>query len=179
MKKTAKSGVFITFIIIFLVAHKVFAWEIITHNDVDNNSQLQVAYTKNNDGYSLEIYKDASNAIRSRFSMNNSLLILANKHCPTFQVDQREIANRSTNDARCISSPKWAEFILGYIVDKEIKSSQLHNMMNGNKITFRYQLENEGYEEVNFSLNGSKRVLLSVIGNDVTVRTDSGFSVDE
>ena len=179
MKKTSKSGVFITFFIFVFVTSRVFAWEIITHNDVDNNSQLQVAYTQNNDGYSLEIYKDASNAIRSRFSMNNSLLKLANKHCPTFQVDQREIANRSINDARCISSPKWAEFILGYIVDNEIKSSQLHNMMNGNKITFRYQLENEGYDEVNFSLNGSKRVLLSVIGNNVIVRTDSGFSVDE
>ena len=169
----------ITFILLGIVANTAVAWDIVTHTDTDNNSQMQVAYAKNNEGYALEIYQDANGAVRSRFSMNNSLLHLANRHCPTYQVDKREISNRSVNDARCITSQQWAEFILGYIVDNEIRSSQLHNMMNGKKITYRFLLENEGYGETGFSLSGSKRILSSIIGNDVIVRTDSGFSVDE
>ncbi len=169
----------ITFILLGIMTNTAIAWDIVTHTDTDNNSNMRVAHTKNNEGYSLEIYQDANGAVRSRFSMNNSLLRLANRHCPTYQVDKRELSNRSVNDARCIVSQQWAEFILGYIIDNEIRSSQLHNMMNGNKITYRFLLENEGYDEIDFSLSGSKRILYSIIGDKVTVRTDSGFSVDE
>jgi hypothetical protein len=169
----------ITFILLGIMANTAMAWNIVTHTDTDNNSQMRVAYSKTNEGYTLEIYQDANGAVRSRFSMNNPLLRLASRHCPTFQVDKRELSNRSVNDARCIANQQWAEFILGYIIDNEIRSSQLHNMMNGNKITYRFLLENEGYGKVDFSLSGSKRILFSIIGNNVIVRTDSGFSVDE
>ena len=48
-------------------------WSVITHIDTNNNTETQVAYTENTDGYSLEIYKDSVGAIRSRFSLNTAL----------------------------------------------------------------------------------------------------------
>ena len=165
--------------LILTISGNVFAeWNIVTHTDTDSDAQTEVAYTKNKDGYSLEIYRDASGTIRSRFGMKNALLRLAEKSCPTFQVDKREITNRSTNDARCISNQLWAEFILGYISNNEVRSTSLHNIMNGHKIYYRFILENGGYGETDFSLSGSKNILRQVLGRKLKVRTDSGFSVD-
>lgn len=172
----AKQDLIVVLILLGLPITVIAEWNVVTHTDTDNNTKTQVAYTKNNDGYNLEIYRDTNGAIRSRFSLNNILYRLANKTCPTFQVDRRKAMNRSVNDAMCITHKQWVEFVLGYINNGEIKSTALHNMMNGNYITYRFILENGGYGETRFSLFGSKRVLTSVLGNDLTVRTDRGFS---
>lgn len=151
-------------------------WEIVKHTNIDNNQQTTIAHTENNDGYSLEIYRDGNGAVRSRFSMNNSLNRLDEKTCPTYQVDKRPAQNRSVNDAPCIASQKWSEFVLGYIIDNKVTSTLLHNIMNGNKITYRFSLDPYGYTETTFSLIGSKRTLTEALGSNVEVLTDSGFS---
>jgi len=84
--------------------------------------------------------------------------------------------NRSINDALCLLNYQWVEFVLGYIENNEIKSTALHNMMNGNKITYRFILESGGYDETEFSLSGSKRILTNILGNNLTVRTNTGYS---
>lgn len=151
-------------------------WDIVNHTNIDNNQQTRVAYTENNDGYSLEIYRDGNGAVRSRFSMNNNQNRLDGKLCPTYQVDRRPMQSRSINDAPCIAHQKWAEFVLGYIVDRKVTSTLLHNIMNGNRITYRFALGTHGYAETMFSLMGSKRTLIEALGTDVTVLTDNGFS---
>ena len=65
----------ITFILLGIMTNTAIAWDIVTHTDTDNNSNMRVAHTKNNEGYSLEIYQDANRAVRSRFSMNNSPIV--------------------------------------------------------------------------------------------------------
>lgn len=151
-------------------------WDIVTHTNIDNDVQTKVAHTENSDGYSLEIYRDANDVIRARFSMHNNLNRLDEKNCPTHQVDKRDNGNTSINDAPCIAHRKWAEFVLGYITGKEVTSKFLHNIMNGSKITFRFILENSGYAETSFSLMGSKRVLTDALGSNLKVLTESGFS---
>ena len=166
------------FILGTLPAAAVAGWSIVTHTNTDNNTKTKVAYTENNDGYSLEIYRDASNAIRSRFGMNHNLHRIAEKSCPTYQVDQRPPENRSVNDATCILHRQWAEFVLGYIEGNQVTSTLLHNMMNGNSITYRFILENGGYGETKFSLSGSKHTVTDVLGSNITIRTDKGFTVN-
>lgn len=160
-----------------LFTHAAFAeWQVVTHTDVDTDQQTRVAYTENRQGYSLEIYRDGKGAIRSRFSMNKNTNRLAEKNCPTFQVDSRGMRNRSINDAPCISHRQWVEFVLGYIDDdQEVVSTPLHNMMNGLAITYRFILENGAYAGTRFSLEGSKRALIEVLGNQLVVRTEQGF----
>ncbi len=144
-------------------------WNVITHTDTNDNSQTQVAFTENNDGYSLEIYKDSVGAVRSRFSLNTALDMIAKRSCPTYQIDTRLLDNRSINDAPCLTGLFWSEFILGYIADKEVVSEKLNALMNGSTITFRYMLENGSYKETNFSLSGSKRATLSALGTGITI----------
>ena len=144
-------------------------WEVITHTDTNNNSETQVAYSQNEEGYSLEIYKDSVGAIRSRFSLNSTLDAFAKRTCPTYQIDTRMLDNRSINDAPCLTQLAWSEFVLGYVSSQIVNSERLNALMNGSKVTFRFMLDNGSYNETQFSLAGSKRATLSVLGNNITI----------
>ena len=144
-------------------------WHIVSHENLTNNEKTKVAFTENKKGYSLEIYKDSVGAVRARFTLNSKLNIFSKKICPTYQVDLTLIKNTSFNDAPCISKTNWSEFILGYITSKNISSLSLDALLNGNIVTFRFVLDNGNYKETTFSLAGSKRAALSVIGKDIII----------
>ena len=144
-------------------------WIVITHTDTDVDSETSVAFSENTDGYSLEIYRDSVDAIRSRFSVAKGLLSLADKSCPTYQIDRGRANNRSVDDAPCLSSKLWAEFILGYVKNENIASSSLLALMNGITITFRFRLANGDYRETKFSLAGSKRAMTIAFGAETQV----------
>lgn len=145
------------------------AWEVISQPDASRNIQTQIAYTENDAGYTLEIYRDGVGAIRARFSLNRLLDKLPERHCPTFQVDDRIVDNRSINDAPCINDADWSEFVLGYVNAKEVISPKLYALVNGRTLTYRFMLDHGSYDETSFSLNGSKRATLTVLGGNVSI----------
>lgn len=145
-------------------------WSTITHKGDDgNNPGTTVAYTVNSGGYSMEIYIDTVNAIRGRFSLPDGLLAFPEKFCPSYQIDRGTPINRSINDAPCISTSQWVEYIIGHIDGSKIISTSLLALMNGISITFRFKLSNNDYRETVFSLQGSKRAVTSAFGENVTV----------
>ncbi len=144
-------------------------WHIISHANLNSDEKTQVAYTENKSGHSLEIYKDSVGAIRTRFTLNSKLNLFSNGICPTYQVDLTLVKNTSFNDAPCISNLNWSEFILGYITNNNITSLSLDALLNGNIVKFRYALDNGNYKETSFSLAGSKRATLKVIGNNIII----------
>ena len=73
-------------------------WNIITHNDMNSNTNTSVAIIENESGYTLEIYKDSVDAVRARFTLVNGLLRFPDNFCPTFQIDSGMPSNRSIND---------------------------------------------------------------------------------
>ena len=146
-------------------------WQVITQTDTDTNVSTQVAYTDNEAGFSLEIYRDGVNAVRARFSINRALDRLLNTHCPTFQIDNRLLDKRSINDAFCITEISWSEFIPGDVVNNTVNSEKLNALISGRIIMFRFMLENGSYEEAHFSLAGSKRATLTLLGGDVLIPT--------
>ncbi|OGT35880.1 MAG: hypothetical protein A2W28_08105 [Gammaproteobacteria bacterium RBG_16_51_14] len=154
----------------FLPAIAAAAWQIVTHTDTDTNTDMRVAYIENKSGYTLEIYRDAVGAVRSRFTLMPGLSRLANHNCPTYQIDKRQPQNRSINDAPCIPESNWAEFILGYIENNEVTSVKLHELMNGTLVTYRFALENGGYRETNFSLVGSKKAFTAALGEKLRMK---------
>ena len=157
-------------LILLLSSFSVSAeWKVITHTDTNNETQTQVAFSENKDGYSLEIYKDSVGAIRTRFSLNTELDMFAKRTCPTYQIDTRLIDNRSINDAPCLTDMAWSEFVLGYVNNFNVTSAKLNALMNGSIVTFRFMLDNGSYMETQFSLAGSKRATLSVLGDNVTI----------
>lgn len=146
-------------------------WSVETRSNVSRVGETRVAYTENDAGYSMEIYRDASDAVRSRFSLPGGMLAFASGTCPTYQIDRGMPANRSINDAPCLTANRWAEFVLGYISGSHIASSRLLAIMNGITIVFRFKLENGDYRSTQFSLQGSKRAMTEVFGEEVSVGT--------
>jgi hypothetical protein len=145
-------------------------WTVNSSISSDTGIQTPVAYTSNADGYTLEIYKDPVSAIRSRFTLNNSLTGFKERTCPTYQIDQGAPNNLSIDGAVCQSGERWAEFVLGRIEGDYIISAPLLSVMNGNILTFRFQLESGDFRETNISLSGSKRSMTTVIGETISVR---------
>ena len=144
--------------------------EWITLKDPENqDSETLVARTSNEQGYRLEIYQDSVNAVRGRFTLPAGLLKLKDKSCPTYQIDRNIPMNRSINEAFCLSRDNWSEYILGYITNQHIVSPTLLSVMNGITIVFRFQMENGDYRETQFSLAGSKRAMVTIFGEDITV----------
>ena len=146
-------------------------WNVMTHTDTDSGLQMRVATIENEEGFKLEIYRDTKDVIRIRFNIRDSYDLLASKQCPTFQVDDRKLDNRSINDAPCISQPRWAEYVMGYVTDDKVLSLPLHNLMNGNSIYYRFLLKNGNYGETSFSLSGSKSILNATLGKNLEVIT--------
>jgi len=164
------SHLFITVLLITVPAVAGAEWSIVTHNTADG-AATRTAHITNKDGYTLEVYRDANNVIRTHFGMN-AYHRLNDKNCPTYQVDKRPAQNRSINDAPCLSQAQWAEYIMGYITDDQVISTAMHNLLNGNTITYRFILRDAGYAETSFSLAGSKRVLLEILGKNLVVSTE-------
>jgi hypothetical protein len=144
-------------------------WLAQTRSDVSRGGETEVAVTRNNDGYSLEIYRDASNAVYGRFILPGHLLIIADGTCPTYQVDRGAPVNRSVNGDPCLVGGNWAEYTLGHVDNNRIASSSLLAIMNGIAIAFRFKLENGDYRSTEFSLQGSKRAIISVLGEDINI----------
>ena len=144
-------------------------WHIISHANLNSDEKTQVAYTENRSGHSLEIYRDSVGAVRARFTLNSKLNLFLNGICPTYQVDLTLVRNTSFNEAPCISNLNWSEFVLGYVTNNNIRSLSLDALLNGNIVKFRYALDNGNYKETSFSLSGSKRAALKVIGNNIVI----------
>lgn len=147
-------------------------WTVAELEDIKPGEEAQVAFTENEEGYSLEIYRDSINAVRGRFTLAGELLGFAERDCATYQIDRGVPRNRSVNNAPCLSTDKWSEYILGYIENNHIASSPLLAIMNGINIVFRFKLENGDYRTTSFSLQGSKRALTEVLGENVNVGPD-------
>ena len=155
-------------ILLLLSFSSVAEWEVITHTNTNNETQTQVAFNENKSGYTLEIYKDSVEAIRLRFSSKTKFDVFSKEICPSYQIDTGMIVNRSINEAPCLTDKVWSEYILAYVNNFNVTSSKLDAFMNGSKVIFRLMLENGSYVETEFSLDGSKRATLRVLGDNIT-----------
>lgn len=169
--KISGSYEFLLFALLFLPTTVFAQWTVVAHQESVSEVQTTIAHTTNASGYSFEIYRDSGDAIRSRLTMADGLIKLADKKCPTYQIDKGMPQNRSINDASCISNSQWAEFILGYVINGKIESSTLLGLMNGISISFRFVLDNGDYRETKFSLSGSKHTMQTAFGQDIIVTT--------
>jgi hypothetical protein len=144
-------------------------WAIVNQRLEGTQADAVVARIRNDAGYTLEFYRDGVSAIRARFSLNPGLATLAKTHCPTFQVDRWSPMNRSANDAACLATPRWAEYVLGYVTDNRIRSERLIQIMEGSLLTFRFRLDGGDYRDAEFNLAGSKRSVTAAVGADVVI----------
>jgi len=157
-------------IILILAPCTAFAqWATIASSGAEMPTTGPIAFSENTGDYRLEIYKDSENLIKSRFILKKGLLALSSDICPTYQIDNGTAKNNSIDNSACIFNSGSAEYIIGKVVNNQVKSSVLVALMEGITLSFRFRLKNGDYRETAFSLAGSKRSLTTVIGGQISV----------
>lgn len=144
-------------------------WQVSNKPDAVTGVNTPIAQVRNTDGYELAIYRDSDDVIHARFMLDNRLTDLDETICPTYQIDTRQARNTSVNRNGCNLQSHSSEYMLGRIETNEVVSQPLYELMNGSHIDFRFRLETGGYQQTRFSLTGSKRVLVSVLGETLEV----------
>ena len=162
-------GLWLSLLAVLLPAPAFAEWKVQAISNTGADQPVTFASFVNAEGYRLDIYRDPGNAIRTRFSLCDGLQQLAPKSCPTFQIDGGAPQNHSIHDAPCISTAVRAEYILGYIENKQIESATLRSFMDGIAVRFRFALNNGDYRETVFSLGGSSSAIVRAIGREYRV----------
>lgn len=155
--------------LLFLPLTAPAQWAVVNQRLEGTQSEAIIARVRNDAGQTLELYRDGVGAIRARFTLSAGLTSLAQGQCPTLQVDRWAPMNRSANDAACLTTNRWAEYVIGHVVEQKVQSERLVQIMNGTALTFRFRLDGGDYRDAEFSLAGSKRSLSAAVGTNVAV----------
>lgn len=144
-------------------------WQVVRETDAVSGAETPVAQVRNGQGYYLAIYRDGDGVVRARFALNDRLILLDEQSCPTYQIDERQPRNSSFNSESCMLQARSSEYVLGTIDNSQVVSRPLYELMNGSLINYRFRLKTGGYDQAQFSLSGSKRALVSVLGTELEV----------
>jgi hypothetical protein len=159
-------------LLIFLLAGTQAAMAAWTTRARDEAGLKPVAVATNKTGQRAEIFLGDQLTIYLRLELGAGFETFAETNCPTFQIDDRKPMHHFEIGGRCAIAAKKATFMLGRIENSEIKSLILHRFMNGNKVTFRYTVNNGQYRQAAFSLRASKQALKNALGFDLRIRVD-------
>lgn len=144
-------------------------WLVGKHPRPGSDRDILMAHSRNEEGYDLAVFRDADRVV-ARFSLPQGTLALAEKICPTYQIDKGTPDNQSYDKLPCSGEAGAAEFVLGQISSGTVQSSLLLTVLNGNSILFRFRLSDGSYRETRISLAGSKRAMTDAIGHDIAIR---------
>jgi hypothetical protein len=136
-------------------------WRVAQETPSGAGKRIDIAIVENGTGHSLRLYSDDTQNVRGLFTIRGGFDTMDPGGCPTYRVDKREPKRVTFEDERCRILPKQAEFTLGK--SGYGRNRQLHRIMNGNDIVFRYRLGNGLYRETIFTLRGSKYALTTAV----------------
>ena len=145
-------------------------WQIVESNDENNTLLTDVAQIQNEEGFVIQIYLDEYSEVKLRFKGSQKYSQLSSEYCPTFQVDNYTLFNRSFDGEKCTQTENSFEYGLGNIEFGRIDSTALYRIQNGNILSFRFIHKNEGYGETQFTLTGSSRIILNILGPETVIR---------
>jgi hypothetical protein len=129
----------------------------------------KMALTQSADGHRLEVFLEEQGTVYADLVLPPGLQRFSEALCPTFQVDKRRPKSLHAYREGCQLDGRRARFPLGTVEQARIVSPILVQLMYGNTVVFRYQLQHVGYARATFSLQGSKQALAEALGPEVTV----------
>ncbi len=153
-----------------LLAGPAFAqWRVAQETPAGIGKSIDVAIIDNDSGHSLRLFNDETQSVRGIFTIRDGFDTIDPGVCPTYRVDKRKPRRVTFEEGRCRILPKHAEFTLGKT--GQGRNRQLHRIMNGDTIIFRYRLGGGNYRETTFTLRGSKYALVTAV-EDLEVGVD-------
>lgn len=144
-------------------------WRVAQETPAGSSVPIDVAAIENDSGHRLRLFNDDSRNVRAIFSIRDGFDTIDPAVCPTYRVDQRQAKRVTFEQDGCRILPKQAEFTLGKV--GQGRNPELHRIMNGSNIVFRYRLGGGNYRETSFTLRGSKYALTTAVA-DLDVEND-------
>ncbi len=144
-------------------------WRVAQETPVGIGKRIDVAIVENDSGHSLRLFNDETQSVRGVFIIRDGFDTIDPGVCPTYRVDKREPKRVTFEEGPCRILPKQAEFTLGKT--GQGRNQQLHRIMNGGSIIFRYRLGGGNYRETTFTLRDSKYALTTAV-EDLEVGID-------
>lgn len=144
-------------------------WRVAQETPSGVDRRIDIAIVENDSGHSLRLYGDDEQNVRGIFTIRGGFDSIDPKGCPTYRVDERQPQRVAFDKDRCRILAKQAEFTLGKTGFG--RNWQLHRIMNGDNIVFRYRLGGGNYRETVFTLRGSKYALTTAV-QDLEVGID-------
>lgn len=138
-------------------------WRVAQETPAGSSFSIDVATIENDSGHKLRLFNDESQNVRAIFTIRNGFDTIDPGVCPTYRVDQREAKRVTFEGVGCHILPKQAEFTLGKV--GQGRNPDLHRIMNGSNIVFRYRLGGGNYRETSFTLRGSKYALTTAVAD--------------
>jgi hypothetical protein len=136
-------------------------WRVAQETPNGSSKRINIAMVENDSGHSLRLYHDDTQTVRGLFTIRGGYDTMDPGGCPTYRVDEREPKRVTFDKQRCRIVLKQAEFTLGK--SGYGRNRQLHRIMNGNTLVFRYRLGGGNYRETEFTLKGSKYALTTAV----------------
>lgn len=145
-------------------------WSVVTETFADAAAGIGAARVENASGHSFRIYRNGG-VVRAILGIDKHRLEgFAPDHCPTLQVDDGVPVVLPTGGTSCLLDATRARFSLGRIENGSIVVSDvLLELMNGNRLIFRYRTRVGDYRETEFTLLGSMQAVSDSLGTGVTV----------
>ena len=144
-------------------------WRVAQEAPSGGSFRIDVATIENDSGHILRLFNDESQNVRAIFTIRDGFDTIDPGVCPTYRVDQRQAKRVTFEGVDCRILPKQAEFTLGKV--GQGRNPDLHRIMNGSNIVFRYRLGGGNYRETSFTLRGSKYALTTAVA-DLEVDND-------
>lgn len=120
-------------------------------------------------GAAVALYRDDSGQILLEFRIKPGFSGLARESCPTFQVDTREPLFHTSVGAGCAVEADRALLTLATVAGRRLESQAVYDLMNGERLAFRYVTEDGTYREITFTLTHSADAIRGAVGRDVRI----------
>jgi hypothetical protein len=162
---------FIALIYISTTLSAFAQWSVISSVDTMTDEKKLSATTKNEAGYRMQIYRIKNNgpvwinfetpANTTDMFASKPLMYRVDKNKPytvdlTNSLAKYGIVNSEWN-------PKWVNFLVWHGKESSSSSPILSELMQGNKLVFRYGVATGGFKDVEFDLVGAEDAIKNAI----------------
>ena len=145
---------------------------------LDESAEPRRAVVENDRGDRFSVWLDSNGVVTANFRSGTRAALNAGS-CPTFQVDARlplhhyrlnaEPAAVGTATAECRVADRESTYRLLTLSGPRIVSPVLYQLMNGNRLIFRFATVDGAYHEAVLPLTRSKQALSGALGDDLEV----------
>lgn len=150
-------------------------WQVKEKKDAMTDEVRKSAYVTNEAGHTFSIYRiSEKGSVWGNFSLSSSVFDqISPQKPPMYRVDQnepnelsrlKELQDMKYGIQAYEWEPKWVNFRIWHGKEDEGMAPDLVQLMEGQKVVFRYHLGTGGYKDTSFTLKGASSAIAKAIG---------------